>query len=100
MRQYLSYGSLVGVLVLAGLVLPFTYIQRGIVLTQKSVVRVVEETPPPELPEADEQPDGSKFGYQEPPARAPPQLTIEPALVTIPLGGKWQKRQERQSLLG
>jgi len=98
-RQYFSYGSTMAVLILAVGLMASVYLRRGIELEQKDVERVIKETPVEE--------EIARGPYNEPQG-----VTVQPALVSVPLGRDgWggsdaranrsvRKRDERQSLLG
>jgi len=87
------------VLILAVGLMASVYLRRGIELEQKDVERVIKETPVEE--------EIARGPYNEPQG-----VTVQPALVSVPLGRDgWggsdaranrsvRKRDERQSLLG
>ena len=100
-RVFVGYGSILSVLVIASVLMPLTYLRRGIVLKQKDVIRVIEETPAP---------DEAVYPGLPPEAPDEPPPLFQPALVSVPLGaGGWKqsratsdsrRKDERKSLLG
>ena len=98
MRIYFSYGSVVTVVVLFSALVCFSYVRRGVVVMQKDVERVVEETPAP----SDVAPAAMVASMEEN-IEAPSQI-FKPALVSVKLGKEDLKRAQRhvekQSLLG
>ena len=88
---------MLGVFLLAGIVLPLTYLRRGVLLTQAKIERVIEDTPDQgSLPEED-------GGRAPPPEDDSTPVIFKPALVSVPLGGSGKRGRrpvERQSLLG
>lgn len=68
----------------------FSYLRRGIVVRQKDVTRIVDETPPP--------PDALAETVVAP-AEVEEATVFQPAMRTVKLGKGVQWKLEKQSLL-
>ena len=90
LRVVLSYGSIFSVFMLGSLLLVFSYLRRGIVVRQKDVTRIVDETPPP--------PDALAETVVAP-AEVEEATVFQPAMRTVKLGKGVQWKLEKQSLL-
>lgn len=91
MRIFYSYGSILVVLIMAVVMLPFSFLSRGFVLKNKNVTKQVND--------AVEQVAAAEAGQEVGPTSD--EIHVGSAMQTVKLGGRntGKQRSERASLL-